>query len=57
MLKQVMASSKSLVNVNVNVHVYSPDIAIGSADCAIYTSGIGTLSCPSTCGLNFFSDI
>ena len=33
-----------LVNVNVNVHVYSPDIPVGSADCTIYTPGIGTHS-------------
>ena len=32
------------VNVNVNVHVYSPDIPVGSADCTIYTPGIGTHS-------------
>ena len=32
------------INVNVNVHVYSPDIPVGSADCAIYTPGIGTHS-------------
>ena len=31
-------------NVNVNVHVYSPDIPVGSADCTIYTLGIGTHS-------------
>ena len=31
-------------NVNVNVHVYSPDIPVGSADCTIYTPGIGTHS-------------
>ena len=31
-------------NVNVNVHVYSPDIPAGSADCTIYTAGIGTHS-------------
>ena len=30
--------------INVNVHVYSPDIPIGSADCTIYTPGIGTHS-------------
>ena len=34
----------SYVNVNVNVHVYSPDIPVGSADCTIYTPGIGTHS-------------
>ena len=33
-----------LINVNVNVHVYSPDIPVGSADCTIYTPGIGTHS-------------
>ena len=54
MFKRVMASSNSRINVNLNVHVYSPDIAIISADCTIYTPGIGTHSCPSTCGLNFF---
>ena len=27
---------------NANVHVYSPDIPIGSADCTIYTPGIET---------------
>ena len=32
------------INVNVNVHVYSPDIPVGSADCTIYTPGIGTHS-------------
>ena len=32
------------LNVNVNVHVYSPDIPVGSADCTIYTPGIGTHS-------------
>ena len=31
-------------NANANVHVYSPDIPIGSADCTIYTPGIGTHS-------------
>ena len=30
--------------INVNVHVYSPDIPVGSADCTIYTPGIGTHS-------------
>ena len=30
--------------INVNVHVYSPSIPVGSADCTIYTSGIGTHS-------------
>ena len=29
---------------NVNVHVYSPDIPVGSADCTIYTPGVGTHS-------------
>ena len=29
---------------NVNVHVYSLDIPVGSADCTIYTPGIGTHS-------------
>ena len=28
--------------INVNIHVCSPDILIGSADCTIYTPGIGT---------------
>ena len=28
--------------INVNVHVYSPDIPVGSADCTIYTHGDGT---------------
>ena len=32
------------VNVNVNVHVYSSDMTVGSADCTIYTPGIGTHS-------------
>ena len=32
------------VNVNVYVHVYSPDIPVRSADCRIYTPGIGTHS-------------
>ena len=32
------------IKLNVNVHVYSPDIPVGSADCAIYTPGIGTHS-------------
>ena len=32
------------LNVNVNVHVYSPDIPVGSADCTIYIPGIGTHS-------------
>ena len=32
------------MNVNVHVHVYSPDIPVGSADCTIYTPGIGTHS-------------
>ena len=30
--------------INVNVHVYSPNILVGSADCTIYTPGIGTHS-------------
>ena len=29
---------------NVNAHVYSPDILVESADCTIYTPGIGTHS-------------
>ena len=33
------------VNVNVNVHAYIPDIPVGSADCTIYTPGIGTHYC------------
>ena len=33
-----------MLNVNVNVHVYSPGIPVGSADCTIYTPGIGTHS-------------
>ena len=32
------------VYVNVNVHVYSPDIPVGSANCTIYAPGIGTHS-------------
>ena len=40
----IMISSERKVNVNVNVHVYSPDIPVGSADCTIYTPGIGTHS-------------
>ena len=28
--------------VNVNVHVYRPDIPVTSVDCTIYTFGIGT---------------
>ena len=32
------------INVIVNVHVYSPDIPVGSADCTIYSPGIGTHS-------------
>ena len=36
--------SASNINVNVNVHVYSLDIPVGSADCTIYTPGIGTHS-------------
>ena len=29
---------------NCKVHVYSPDIPVGSADCTMYTPGIGTHS-------------
>ena len=32
------------VNVNVNLHAYSQDTPLGSADCTIYTPGIGTHS-------------
>ena len=31
-------------NANINVHVYSPDIPVGSADGTIYTSNIDTYS-------------
>ena len=38
-------TSRHITNkINVNVHVYSPDIPVGSADCTIYTPGIGTHS-------------
>ena len=30
--------------INVNVYVYCPDIAVRSADCTVYTPGIGTHS-------------
>ena len=33
--------------INVKVHVYSPDIPVGSADCTIYTPGIRTHSLQS----------
>ena len=39
-----LSSSMCQWNVNVDVHVYSPDILVGSADCSIYTPGIGTHS-------------
>ena len=32
------------MNKNVNVHVYSPDIPVASADCTTYTPGIETHS-------------
>ena len=40
---ELWSASAKEVDVNVNVHVYSPDIPVGSADCTIYTPGIGTL--------------
>ena len=43
----MLATSKNVlfqININVNVHVYSTDIPVGSADCTIYTPGIGTYS-------------
>ena len=33
-----------ILSVNVNVHVYSSDIPVGSADCTIYTPDIVTHS-------------
>ena len=39
-----MRLSDQQVNVNVNVYVYSLDIPSSSADCTIYTPGIGTHS-------------
>ena len=44
LLISVIYMSNLVINVNVNVHVYSPDIPVGSADCTIYTPGIGTHS-------------
>ena len=30
--------------IDVDLHIYSPDIPVSSADCTIYTTGIGTQS-------------
>ena len=37
-------SMTTYIDVNVNVHVHSPDIPMSSADCTIYNPGIGTYS-------------
>ena len=38
----LMTPGQCHVNIYVNVHVYNPDIPVGSADCTIYSPGIGT---------------
>ena len=40
----VLSQHCYIVNCNVNVHAYSPDISVSSADCTIYTLGIETHS-------------
>ena len=43
MLVKLNIKARTFFRINVNVHVYSPDITVSSANCTIYTPRIGPL--------------